>query len=94
MGSGTKHHAMSAVAGIALFVVSLYWVIILVPARPIDRLIDQYGMFIFLAVLIGATIASAVAAIRISRWWVIASLAGLAAVVKSTFTIVSLWRTS
>lgn len=92
MRTGAKHYVLSVIAGIGLLVVFSYWFIILVPARPIDRIIDQYGLFIFLAILVAATVASVIATIRVSRWWAVASLAGIAAVVKFSFTIASAWR--
>ena len=89
--NGTR--TTSIVASIGAFILAIYWFIILAPAHPIDRIIDQYGLWIFLAILVAATAASGVAAIRLSRWWGLVTLVGLAAVLKFTVAIIHAYQT-
>jgi hypothetical protein len=93
MSSDGTRTTTSIVAGIGTFVLAIYWLVVLVPAHPIDRMIDQYGLWIFLAILVAATAASGVATIRLSRWWGLVTLAGLAAVLKFTIVIIRAYRT-
>lgn len=84
---------VTIVAGIGAFVLFVYWFVILVPSRPIDRILDQYGLWIVLAILLTATIVSGIAAVRVSRWWALVSLSGVAATVKFTVAVIHAYRT-